>query len=276
MSAQSPVLVGIDGSQDGLIALPWAARFATLHHASLHAVYVLDDDSGLVAVAPPTGPDDGSEVLAAAARELDRIGFGNASLEVCHGHPGKVLPEQSERAQALVVGRRGLGGFAELVLGSSPQVSAALSTDVPLIVVPGSWDAAAPQHGRIVVGVDGSLEGRDAVRFAFELAEATEAEVHGVHAADVPDPGRPARTAAADELLTHSLGRWRAKYPQVVTRQRSVVEHPVRLLARESEHADLLVVGGLGETAFSELRMGSVARGLLYHSRCPVAVVRPG
>jgi nucleotide-binding universal stress UspA family protein len=52
-----------------------------------------------------------------------------------------------------------------------------------------------------------------------------------------------------------------------------VTDHPVLVLARESQTADLVVVGGQGRTAFSELRMGSVARGLLYHSHCPVAVV---
>ncbi|MFI7063647.1 universal stress protein [Kribbella sp. NPDC050124] len=276
MSAQSPVLVGIDGSPDGLIALTWAARFASLQHTPLHAIFVLDDEHELEPAPPPPGPDDGSEVLADAARELDRIGFRNASLEVCHGHPSKVLPKQSEHAQALVVGRRGLGGFAELVLGSTPRVCTAPSTDVPLIVVPGTWDAAAPPHRRIVVGVDGSLEGQHAVRFAFEVAAATGAEVRGVHAADIqagsPYPSGQPWDAADDELLTRSLDRWLAKYPEVAVDQRGVAEHPVRALAQESEHADLVVVGGLGETEFSE-QLGPVARGLLYHSRCPVAVI---
>ncbi|MEV0287069.1 MULTISPECIES: universal stress protein [unclassified Kribbella] len=274
MSAQSPVLVGIDGSQDGLLALTWAARFATLHHAPLHAVYVLDDDHDLPAVAPLPGPDDGTEVLIDAARELERIGFRDASLEVCHGHPAKVLPEQAGHARALVVARRGLGGFAELVLGSTSQVCTAPNTDVPLIVVPAMWDATAPPHRRIVVGVDGSLEGQDAVRFAFELADATDAEVRGVHAAEFPaDVGGRPWAAVADQLLTRSLDGWRTKYPGVVVDQRGVAEHPVRALAQESERADLVVVGGLGETSFSELGMGPVSRGVLYHSRCPIAVV---
>ena len=47
MSAELPVLVGIDGSRDGLIALGWAASYATLRQAPLHAVYVLDDQPQL-------------------------------------------------------------------------------------------------------------------------------------------------------------------------------------------------------------------------------------
>ncbi|MFF0341441.1 universal stress protein [Kribbella sp. NPDC004875] len=283
VSPHMPVLVGVDGSRDGLIALTWAASYADLQHAPLHAVYVVDDERQQPIAVPPTGPDDGTEVLDDALHELDRLGFRTASLEVRHGHPAQTLLDLAEQSCALVVGRRGMGGFAELVLGSTSQVCTALATKVPLIVVPDTWDPAAPARRRIVVGIDGSLEGQDALRFAFELAQATGAEILGVHAIDVretyPDPNvwvdsaRQPWVQSADELLAQTLEGWAAKYSDVPVQRRGVTDHPVLVLARESQAADLVVVGGQGRTAFSELRMGSVARGLLYHSQSPVAVV---
>ncbi|HEY9333341.1 universal stress protein [Kribbella sp. NPDC004138] len=283
MTSELPVLAGIDGSRDGLIALTWAASYAVLHDAPLHAVYILDDDQQSPPGAPIEGPDDGTEVLDDALRELERIGFRSASLEVRHGHPAQVLLELAERSIALVVGRRGMGGFAELVLGSTSQVCTALSTDVPLIVVPDTWDPAAPARGRIVVGIDGSVEGQDAVRYAFELAAATHAGIVGVHAVELRenypdprvwlDPDRQPWIDQSDELLAQTLDGWTAKYPEVAVQRHGVTDHPVLVLARESAAADLVVVGGVGQTAFSELRLGSVARGLLYHSQCPVAVI---
>ncbi|HZX04657.1 universal stress protein [Kribbella sp.] len=281
MSTELPVLVGIDGSRDGLIALTWAVGYAAVLQAPLHAVYVVDNDNAPLGP-PPTEPDDGSEVLGDALTELERIGFRAATLEVRHGHPARILLELAERSQALVVGRRGMGGFAELVLGSTSQMCTALATTVPLIVVPDTWDPTAPAHNRYVVGVDGSVDGQDALRFAFELAEQTGAGLVGVHAIEVrqtyPDPHSwfdPARPwiETADELLTQTLEGWTAKYPDITVTSHGVVDYPVLVLARESQNADLVVVGGFGRTAFSELRMGSVARGLLYHSHCPVAVV---
>lgn len=282
MSDELPVLVGIDGSRDGLIALTWAAGYAAVQQAPLHAVHVLDDDRQQPTGMPLDGTDDGTEVLGDALDELDRLGFRTASLEVRHGHPAQVLLELAEHSRALVVGRRGMGGFAELVLGSTSQVCTALATKVPLIVVPDTWDPAAPAHDRYVVGLDGSAEGQDALRFGFELAAATGAELVGVHAIEVRetyadpnswfDPARP-WIETADELLTQCLEGWTAKFPDVTVHSHGVVDHPVLVLARESQDADLVVVGGVGRTAFSELRMGSVARGLLYHSHCPVAVV---
>ncbi|NIK59194.1 universal stress protein [Kribbella shirazensis] len=283
MTNELPVLVGIDGSRDGLVALTWAVAYAELHHAPLHVVHILDDRRQVDGTPPPTGVDDGSEVLDDALQELGRLGFHDVSLDVRHGHPAQVLLDLSERSRALVVGRRGMGGFAELMLGSTSQVCTALATKVPLFVVPDTWDPAAPPYKRIVVGIDGSREGQDALHFAFELARATGAEVLGVHAVEDretrPDPSNwfdPARQPwidTADELLTQTLDGWAAKYPGVPVQSRGVTDHPVLVLARESQHADLVVVGGVGRTAFSELRLGSVARGLLFHSRCPVAVV---
>jgi nucleotide-binding universal stress UspA family protein len=281
--SQSPVLAGIDGSRDGLIALSWAVSYATLCRAPLRAVHIIDETRELPAAPPPSGPDDGTEVLADALEELERLGFHAASLEVRYGRPAMVLLDLAEQSRALVVGRRGMGGFAELVLGSTSQECTALITRVPLIVVPDSWDPAAPSKRRIVVGIDGSDDGEDALRFAFEVAAATNAEIHGVHAVEIResypdpevwlDPELQPWSADSDELVQRTLAGWQAKYPQVVAQARCVADHPVRALARESESADLVVVGGLGRTAFSPLRLGSVARGLLHHSSSPVAVI---
>lgn len=283
MSAELPVLVGIDGSHDGLVTLRWAAAYATRRQAPLHAVYVVDDHHEGDVDQSLAGPDDRTEVLDDALRELERIGFTEASLDVRRGHPAGELIELSKRSQALVVGRRGTGGFAELVVGSTSQACTALSTDVPLVVVPGTWDPAAPRRDRIVVGVDGSVESQDALSFAFELADRATTEILGVHAVELregyPDPNAwvdPVQqpwVIDAEDLLAHALWGWQAKYPDVVVRQRSVAGHPVRVLAHESQDADLVVVGGTGRTAFSELRLGPVARGLLHHSKCPVAII---
>jgi nucleotide-binding universal stress UspA family protein len=278
---QQPAVVGVDGSRDGLIALTWAVRYATERHLPLRVVHVVDDDrptSGRVSAEY----DDGTEVIEDAADELQRLGFTDAVLEVRHGKPALTLLHLAARASALVTGRRGLGGFAELVLGSTSQVCAALATG-PLIVVPDVWKPQTPPHGRIVVGVDGSPDCQAALGFAFETAAIEGAEVMVNHAVDLPetypandlwvDPNHEPWSAQAEALVAESLAGWREKHPQVPVRSRCVAGHPVQLLAQASCEADLVVVGGQGRTHFTPLRLGSVSRGLLYHSHCPVAVI---
>ncbi len=283
MSAQppAPVVVGIDGSRDGLIALAWAVRHAAERHLPLCAVHVVDDDRRAAGV-PVLEYDDGSDVIEEAAGELDRLGFTDATLEVRHGHPASTLLDLATTASALVIGRRGMGGFAELVLGSTSQVCAALAVGT-LVVVPDRWQPEAPPRGRVVVGVDGSIDCQAALGFAFETAALQGAEVEAAHAADLPetfpandlwtDPDDQPWTAQADAVVAESLAGWREKYPEIAVRTRCTAGHPVQLLSLESARADLVVVGGRGRTQFTPLRLGSVSRGLLHHSQCPVAVI---
>ncbi|HEU4947195.1 MAG TPA: universal stress protein [Kribbella sp.] len=276
------VVVGVDGSLDGWIALEWAARHATLRHLELRGVHVVDESRPAQPLGSSPGQDDGTEVLEDAADELARIGYQGAKLEIRYGNPAEVLLDLSRDASLLVIGRRGAGGFAELVLGSTSQVCAAL-VRTALVVVPDTWRPDEPDRGRIVVGVDGSPSCQAALAFGFALASTRRAELEVVHVSDVPeafprpdvwlDPDEPPWRAGAELLVAEALANWTEKYPEVVVRTRFCAGHPVQVLGRASHTADLVVVGGLGRTRFSPLRMGSVARGLLHHSRSPVAVV---
>ncbi|MFI7063580.1 universal stress protein [Kribbella sp. NPDC050124] len=276
------LVVGIDGSRDGLTALAWAVRHAARRGLALCAVHVVDDDRPS-SDTPPVGYDDGSGEIEEAAAELDRLGFTDATAEVRHGHPASVLLDlASAGGSTLVIGRRGLGGFAELVVGSTSQVCASLSTGT-LVVVPDEWNPDAAPHGRVVVGVDDSADCQAALGFAFETADLEGAELKAVHAANLPesypatdlwiDPAEQPWLARSEVLVTEALAGWREKYPEVTVRTSCTDGHPVQLLALESGEADLVVVGGRGRTRYTPLLLGSVARGLLHHTKSPVAVI---
>jgi nucleotide-binding universal stress UspA family protein len=283
MSAQHRpwVLVGIDGSRDGLIALDWAVRHAADHRWTVRGVHVVDESRGVHSFLSATGQDDRTEILDNAADELARLGYEGAKLEVRHGNPAEVLLEVSRDASLLVIGRRGAGGFAELAVGSTSQVCTALAR-TSLVVVPDAWKPDAAEQGRVVVGVDGSRSCQAAIGFGFGVASEHGAELLAVHVPDVPntaprpdpwlDPDAPWQTDAR-RLVAEALAGWAEKYPDVILRTRYCPGHPVQVLARQSETADLVVVGGLGRSKFTPLRLGSVSRGLLHHTRCPVAII---
>jgi nucleotide-binding universal stress UspA family protein len=284
MSAQArPVIVvGLDGSADGLLALDWATELAARRGWTVRGLHVVDEDRPAHPLDAAPDHDDGTDVLDDAADELERLGFEDAVLELAYGHPAQVLLKASQEAAALVIGRRGAGGFAELTMGSVSQVCTALA-GTTLVVVPDLWKPSDPVRGQIIVGVDGSHSCQSALGFAFEIAAERGAELTLVHVPDVPeafprpdlwlDPEDAPWHRDARKLVGEALAGWPDKYPNVVFRTRYPAGHPVQVLAKESEYADLLVVGGLGRTEFTELRLGSVSRGLLHHVRCPVAVV---
>jgi nucleotide-binding universal stress UspA family protein len=67
--------------------------------------------------------ENADAALAAAVEQARQAGVEAEGVEV-EGHPGRVLVEQALGATLLVVGSRGRGGFASLVLGSVSQAVA--------------------------------------------------------------------------------------------------------------------------------------------------------
>ncbi len=120
------IVVGYDGSQDAYGALCWAVDEARRRELRLHVVRAWTIGSALAQVARPYGSIPSVQELAAElSRQTDRdladagLGELGAQVHLIEGSAAKTLVALSERAEMVVVGSRGLGGFAGLVLGSS-------------------------------------------------------------------------------------------------------------------------------------------------------------
>src|SRR6185295_5965727 len=100
------------------------------------------------------------------------------TTQVAIGAPIEVLSSEARRAQLLVLGDRGLGEVAGLVLGSV-AVSLAARGACPVVVVRGERAGA---DGPVVVGVDGSPVSEAALAFAFDAAAARGVDLLAVHA----------------------------------------------------------------------------------------------
>ncbi len=116
------IVAGIDGSPSSLAALEWAARQADLTGSALLVVA----DWRLPSTYPETGTSDDYDPAADMQCVLDNslpaIHRSHPTLEltgqVIEGHPGRVLVDASRDADLLVVGSRGHGEFADILLGS--------------------------------------------------------------------------------------------------------------------------------------------------------------
>lgn len=145
MTTARRVVVGIDGSPESRAALEWALHEAECTGREIDAV--LAYDSGLAWI--DVGSDYESVIVersaARATEELHRTLDGVSSLgqgtvvvrpRVVEGGAAHVLVELAHDADLLVVGSRGRGGFAGLLLGSVSQRCAERSP-CPVVVVPG-------------------------------------------------------------------------------------------------------------------------------------------
>ncbi|MGW7364270.1 universal stress protein [Streptomyces sp. NPDC054841] len=142
------VVVGVDGSPSSHEALRWAVRHAGLIGATVEAVeaYELPGAHGWSAPMVDAGFDAevARESLAEEIRNvLGDSGGSQVRQVLLRGNPVEALVKASEGAELLVVGSRGRGGFARVLLGSVSQQCALYATCPVVIVRPEA--AAAPE-----------------------------------------------------------------------------------------------------------------------------------
>jgi nucleotide-binding universal stress UspA family protein len=301
------IIVGVDGSDQSICALVWAAREAERRSTTLHLVtaytipvFVASSmDAGYATV-----DDDVIREGAQAVLDQAKVLVSDHGIEVRTrvevGDAAGVLLELSEEAELVVLGSRGRGGFVGRLLGS---VSSAVPghAKCPTVVVPlccaprlGETGVELPPDKRrlcppeeeiekaVLVGVDGSEQARMASLVAAEQATALGMPLHAVCAlppftgslAWVPAPLD--REALHEEINVQlEAGReWlKSHFPDLAITVELRDGAPVEVLAEAAGRAELTVLGTRGRGGFAGMLLGSTSQGVLQHARGPVMVV---
>lgn len=138
-AGQFLILVGVDGSHESAAALRWALDEARLRGGAIRAVAAWDFPA---MTAGSMDPDPGvyargaEQAVDMVIRGLDTGGVP-LTKQVVRGQPARVLLEAAEDADLLVVGSRGHGGFAGLLLGSVSAQAVHHSPCTTVVVRPG-------------------------------------------------------------------------------------------------------------------------------------------
>lgn len=131
------IVVGVDGSPSSEEALRWAVRQGRLTGRPVRAVTSWDYplDYGVGAVELLDWEANARDVLhATVVNVLGPDGAAQVTEQVTKGHPAQVLLDAVGPADLLVVGSRGHGGFAGMLIGSVSQHVVAHAT-CPVVVV---------------------------------------------------------------------------------------------------------------------------------------------
>lgn len=282
--AAKPIVTGVDGSEDSLRAVAWAAQEADLRHEPLVIVSVLPPLPWLTS--PKSVPllaaaaRQGSELALALAldRAKEQVAALKAETELLTGPPGQVLAERAAAACMLVVSSSGADGLAAAIPGSVSRYVAAYAR-CPVVIVRGE---SSTIQREVVVGVsDPDLpDSAAALGFAFEEAALRGARLVAVSAWYWSVPGSLVDvTRLPDDAarhLTRALATYRAAYPGLEVSHDVVTAHPGRVLAGASARADVVVLGRPevpGAHGQTTAGLGSVTHAVLNHAHGPVAII---
>jgi nucleotide-binding universal stress UspA family protein len=139
------IVVGVDGSDESKAALRFALEEAKLRGAKLRCIHAwaypyMGDPTGLAtAVAADLFGRMSEDAQAQLTGVVAEVAGGSPGVEieqaVAEGPPASVLIDAAEHADLLVVGSRGRGGFAGLILGSVSHQCAS-HAPCPVVIVP--------------------------------------------------------------------------------------------------------------------------------------------
>jgi nucleotide-binding universal stress UspA family protein len=282
--SEKEIVVGSDGSEQAGDALRWAATEAGLRSCGLRVIRAWRE--------PFFGTGSTQHVITALAERereakteldasVDKVLVDHPALtvhtQIIEEGPARAIVEASDGAEMVVVGARGRGGFAKLLLGSVSQRVAQRAASTAVIV-----RDLPPPGSDIVVGVDGAPGSRAALVWAHETAR-----LHGVRlrpvlvwhfllqqGVDGPQPFRPDYSEAdarqaLDAIVSGTLGDGSG----VEIAPTLVCDLPTNALVEQAANAGLMVVAARRHSRFRG-DLGGVARQVVHYAPTSVAVVR--
>jgi nucleotide-binding universal stress UspA family protein len=286
------ILVATDGSEEATAAVNAVAVFPWPADARVEGVVVR---TTVTTTEIPeyvwADVEKGQAALAEAARKSLARRWPDAKVRVVDGPIVEAIVARADRlgANVIVLGSRGHGAIARLLLGST-SLGVIRHTKRPTLVVRGR----ARAYTRVVVGMDGSRHARRAVTFIAGLAVPPGGQVTLVRVMEraklptlllLPDSARAAidaQNAKVDAAESRKATREMEAAAAELRRTGWKVDIVVRegapldeLLATiKSARAQLLAVGARGHGALEVLLLGSVAEGAVHRAEVPVLVVR--
>ncbi|KAE8127201.1 MULTISPECIES: universal stress protein [Bifidobacterium] len=312
-TAETDIVVGVDGSPESFAALRWALHEAELSGQHINAVFGWTTSWGMGGE-PQTDADWNAmrDRITDTLREwVDKACHGidvepsDITLTPVRASGTAALLHIGAKAQQIVVGRRSLGRVMRWL---SPSTSAALAEEshAPVTIVPNvdadaddvqsniasalgsaksplAQEAEASADGPFVVAVDGSPVSERALRFAARTAKLHRAPLHAVFCWQLkelsPIPGYENAVApiSAGQAYAEDLIRRMVEatsVPDAVEIQTHAFHIPAaKGLIDISRYAGHLIMGSRGLNGLDARFLGSVSRQVVNLAQCPVTVV---
>ncbi len=270
------ILVGLDGSAHSAATLTFAAEMADVMGSDVVVVHCRRESRRDASPVVKEFDVESSTWSDAFDKRGLRYRLVIVDSDPRHGLSSRA---KSERAELVVVGTRGRGGFRGLRLGGTADY-VVHHVECPVAIVP---DAGGQVGGGVaVLGVDGSDANRHAGEWAVRAAENAGGRIEAVFVHDPMADSYPHPTIDNwhyhDQVETEDMVRDLTDTTDVVIDLRDVAGHVVTTLdaVANSIDAAYIVVGTRGRGSAGGRILGRPTLQLLHHAQRPVVVVPHG
>jgi nucleotide-binding universal stress UspA family protein len=287
------ILLATDGSKDA------AAAVAFLRELPLPASSKVRIMSAVTfptfALEPPPVREFKSSVLEDVRRVIDEAraalapGGLDIETEVVIGNPKEEIARTAREwgADLVVLGARGLGRIKRFLLGSV-SLAVARRVSCPVLVVKGR----ARKLGSVLVGIDGSEDSFQALRFLLSLPLARQTKLRLLSVVEpirYPTSAPGAVRGHLARMLKEVENERRGELEKVLDKAAAKLEGSLTRVTRSTptgnpadvivavaaaHDADLVVVGARGLGGVTRLLLGSVSEKVLQYAPCPVLIVK--
>jgi nucleotide-binding universal stress UspA family protein len=282
----APIVVGVNGSLEGLHAARWAGAVAERLRAPLHIItaipylgHNLTDATAAIHAAAIVDHRESAELVLKETAECVLRDRPDVALttESSTNPADEALAAASGTARLLVLGCDDVTALGALLVGST-TLATLVHAKCPIVAWRGA--AVAPTNGPIVVGVDGCADDGGALGIAFEIAELYDAPLRVVYCWSIERPAigttRPieihwdASTRAQWRRLNHVVDPWRKLHPNVDVALICEPMKPGPALEIHSAAAQIVVLGSRRRNAPTRHLFGSTTSYALHHCTVPV------
>lgn len=274
------ILVPVDFSETGMLALEHASFMSRLAKADLILLHVLPVSEYHFEIPEPVmrieNHDEVNRVVEQKLNELVdhvRQNYGCSSKYI--SARGKVAHEimeiaQEEKVDLIVMGTHGASGFEEFFVGSNAHK---VVTVAPCPVITVQTHATKLGFTNIVLPIDRTLHSREKVEIATTLANMFAAKIHIVGLLESDEAHGNEKLQIVLDQVQQAVEKTGLPFSRTTIKGQNLALEALKY--GSTVDADLVIIMTEQESEMNGIFMGARAKQIVNHSKIPVLSIKP-
>lgn len=274
------ILVPVDFSETGMLALEHASFMARLAKADLLLLHVLPIQEYHFEIPEPVmrieNHDEVNQVVEQKLEEVigevrEKYGCVAKALST----RGKVANEimevaKEEKVDLIFMGTHGASGFEEFFLGSNAHK---VVTVAPCPVITVQTHAKKLGFTNIVLPIDRTIHSREKVETATKMAEMFAAKLHIVGLLEHNEDHENEKLQIVLDQVQHAIEKTGLPFSRQTVKGTNLAQAALKYSA--AVNADLIIIMTDHESALNGIFLGPRAKQIVNHSKIPVMSIKP-